>query len=104
MPARLGCRAESQLLGETEIKELDDRLAVLRAHQDVLRLHVAVNQPLGVDGVERQEYLDGNVPSSARVPLAEIGIQRHAVEKLHREERPMLVRRPVVVGRDDSCV
>ena len=77
----------TDLLGDAEVGQVTVRSSSTSAHQDVGRLHVPVNEPAGVRGVQRSRdlvddlhrlrRLDASLPDDLR--------QIRAVDELHRE-------------------
>ena len=80
-------------LRDAEVEDLDDLAIVVLHDEDVVRLQIAVHDPLGVSLRERAAHLahdavelGGRKLSKARQPLAEV----FSFEQLHRDERPPL--------------
>ncbi len=92
-----GERVGAHQMGDTEVHHLD--VAVLVQH-DVLRLHVAVHDPLSVRAGDRVQKLDAQ-GDHVRVtqPVAQF-VQRLAAHQLPHQHAAGAVREPVVEGDD----
>ena len=93
-----------EVLGDTEVGEIG---AVVRRDEDVRRLHVPVNKPACMGGVERGADLpeDPERPTHGERPFfREDGLQVAPVDAGHRDvEQPVLLPR-VVDGADAGMV
>jgi hypothetical protein len=107
-PARarvdLGRRARidavrAEPLGDPEVEHLG---RTVRAHDDVLGLHVAVHDVLGVRGVERAGDLvePAQLVVEGAAAVADLLAQRLALHQLHHDVRPELCVLGDVVERD----
>ena len=94
-------------LRDAEVDDLHEVGVAALDQVDVLGLHVAVEDPLGVRGAERARHLAGDAQAALdrqrRLAHRQLG-QRFAVEELHDDERAAVVGGAEVGDVDDVLV
>ena len=85
-------------LGDAEVDDLHNRFVVVKRHQHVRRLDVAMDDPLLMRVLHRLADGDKQFQTLARCQLGLITVlgDGHAADQFHYEERPAGVRRPGV--------
>ncbi len=101
--AGFGHRRVVVALGQPEVGEIG---VVAGADEHVLRLDVAVDQPLRVRGVERLGHLR---EQAQRPPVVELApqdqiLERGALDHAHREEQPVVGLAGLIHGDDVGVV
>ena len=93
-------------LGDAEVDDLGDGLAVLDRDEDVRGLEVAVDDALLVRVLHGLAHLDEELhplPGVEPLPVGVVG-DGHAADQLHHEVRPPAFRHPRVVDAGDAGV
>jgi hypothetical protein len=106
-PRRVALAGRAHVLRDAEVHDLDEVLVLAAQQEHVLRLHVAVDDALGVRGAQRRRDLlrDQQDALLGQRALAQQALgERLALEELHHHERPAVAGGAEVGDVDDVLV